>query len=73
MWAWILINIKKWVKQVSGLGVIYISFIIKYEYNWLVECDVYLLFMLKVKCDSYYGTDQNCKMWHLLWGGGSKI
>ena len=50
---------------------IYINFIIKYEYNWSVECEIYLSFMVKVKCDYYYETYQNDKIRHLIWDGGS--
>ena len=48
-----------------------ISVIIKYKWNKLVECGVYLLFTVKVKCDSYCKTYKNSKMWLFLYNGDS--
>ena len=59
---------EKLVGQISGMWDphFHISFIIKYEWDELVECETYLSFMVKMKCDNYCGTDRNRKEWQLL-------
>ena len=48
-----------------------IDFIRKREWNKLVEYDAYLLFMIKMKYDSYRGTYENDKLELVSWRRGS--
>ena len=45
----------------------------KCEWSELVECETYLQFMVKMKCDSCCEIDQNGKVWLLSWERGNNI
>ena len=55
-------------RKVGGMWdlLLYIGFVIKCEWNELVECRVHLPIMVKEKWDIYWQTDEKGKMRHLI-------